>query len=171
MIRFEFDSEKALEALVYVVSRTGDHGMYRCLKTLYAADKLHLENYGRFIYGETHYALEHGAVPSAAYAAVKNLAGQTTLGNIPGLHKSLRRDGNRLFNLREADLDVLSKSDIECLDAAIRDFQYDSFTALKRKTHDDAYNATPKNSAISVESIVEAMPEKKRAALLKYLEA
>lgn len=170
MIRFEFDSEKALEALVYVVHRTRDHDMYRCLKTLYAADKLHLGSYGRFIYGETHCALEHGAVPSAAYDAVKALS-NTSAETLPGVREALRRDGNRLFATRDADLDVLSKSDVECLDAAIRDFQYDTFSKLKAKTHDAAYNATPRNSPIKVESIIEAMPEPRRKAVRTYLEA
>lgn len=171
MSAFEFDSEKALEALVYVVHRTGDHDMYKCLKTLYLADKRHLENYGRFIYGETYYALEHGAAPSVAYDAVKLLAGTATLEKIPGLRDAVRRDENRLFSQRDADLDVLSKSDTECLDAAIRDVRYDSFKTLKNKTHDAAYDATPFKTPIQVESIIEAMPEEKRKALLKYLQA
>jgi len=43
---FTFDQEKAVEAIIYIASRT-DGDMYRSLKIHYIADKSHLEQYGR----------------------------------------------------------------------------------------------------------------------------
>ncbi|MFA7087310.1 MAG: hypothetical protein WC145_11645 [Aliarcobacter sp.] len=61
MRKQRFDPEKALTVWIYIAERVDDHrGMYHLL---YQADKLHLERYGRLIYGERYVAGEDGPVP------------------------------------------------------------------------------------------------------------
>ena len=168
---FEFDPEKALETLVYVVSRLPRGDLYKTLKAIYIADKLHLSRYGRFIYGETYAALQYGPVPQNAYDAVRVLNGERPRSAFPdiALRAALDRTGQRLSILREPDVDSLSRSDAECLDEAIRDIEFDSFAALQLKTHDSAYRATEPNGTIGIDAIIDTLPDDRRAAVRNYL--
>ncbi len=118
-IRFTFDAEKALEALVYIVSKT-NADLYGALKIYYNADKLHLHKFGRFISGDYYKALPYGPVPQGAYDILHFVRGTHTASPVPMARNALRFKGqNGLEALREADLSALSKTDVECLDAAI----------------------------------------------------
>ena len=73
----KFDQRKALHAMLFVVTHLPKPAnVYNVLKCLYYADRKHLQEYGRQIYGETFYALEHGPVPSAAYEIIKYANGR-----------------------------------------------------------------------------------------------
>src|ERR1700694_4392351 len=77
MAKAKFDQRKALHEILFVVTHLPKPGnVYNVLKCLYYADRKHLQEYGRQIYGETFYALEHGPVPSAAYEIVKYADGR-----------------------------------------------------------------------------------------------
>lgn len=156
---FQFNAEKATEALLYVTSRTGGD-MYVTLKLLYLADKCHLHRFGRFIFGDRYYALPHGPVPDGAYAIVKRA-------RQPEGAASFTVAANQIVPSRSADLDVFSASDIECLDEAVRDFGRLSFNEIKQLTHDAAYSATTPNGLIAVSAIA-ALAEDP-AALLQHL--
>lgn len=171
MSGFGFQPEKALEALVYVAQRMPGHDMYKALKALYLADKLHLSRYGRLIYGETYSALPYGPVPQGAYDAARSLNdGRPCPFPTELLASSLIRFGDQLRPRREPDLMELSKSDVECLDEAIRDLAYDTFDQVKAKTHDAAYNQTPRTAEISLRALIDALPEDRRDPVREYLE-
>lgn len=156
---FQFDAEKATEAVIYIASRTGGD-MYVTLKLLYLADKCHLHRFGRFIFGDQYYALPHGPVPDGAYGIVKRARQPQGAANF-------KLAGNQITPSRDADLDAFSASDLECLDEAIRDFGRLSFGELKQLTHDAAYNATTPNGAIAISAIA-ALAEDP-VALLQHL--
>lgn len=171
MSGFAFQPEKALEALVYVAQRTPGHDMYKALKALYIADKLHLARYGRLIYGETYSALPHGPVPQGAYDAARALVdGRPNPFPQELLAAALIRFGDQLRPKREPDLLELSKSDVECMDEAIRDLAYDTFDQVKTKTHDAAYEQTSHACNMSLDAIIEALPEDRRKPVRDYLE-
>lgn len=65
-MRFSVDKEKTIEALLYIVTRYGEVGRFHALKTLYYADRAHLQRYGRPITGDRYIAMENGPVPSYA---------------------------------------------------------------------------------------------------------
>jgi len=110
-ITFEFDQAKAIEAILYLAQRVSESDRYGICKLLYLVDKTSLEKYGRFIFGETYYAMEEGATPSNAYDLLKEAARAVVDG--------LKVEGNQVIALRNPNLDCLSESDIECLDQAI----------------------------------------------------
>jgi hypothetical protein len=66
-IRFDFNPEKALEALIFVANERPNISFYYIVKILYYADKDHLNRYGRPILGDRYIAMEHGPVPSVVY--------------------------------------------------------------------------------------------------------
>ncbi|WP_409530306.1 Panacea domain-containing protein [Shinella sp.] len=77
-------------------------GRFHALKTLYYADRAHLQRYGRPITGDRYIAMENGPVPSYAYNAVKQqlpeaerviVAGALSPGN-GARHRRISRTGS-----------------------------------------------------------------------------
>lgn len=154
-----FDVDKAVEALLYVTHRSDN--MYNVLKVLYFADKLHLSQYGRSICDDRYIALDFGPVGSGAYDLVKYARGDGLC--LPGSSISLpfAVDGYSILPKRVANQDMLSKSDIECLDEAIRRYGSMSFSRLMRASHDDPAYKDARQSHdhfISLETIVKSLP-------------
>lgn len=163
-----FDADKALEVLAYTASRANTD-LYCTLKLIYLADKLHLERYGRFIFGDWYAALEFGPVPSHSYDIMKHARGDRPMSLASHAPDVLRVDAktNSIEVLREPDLEELSESDIECLDEAIRTYSKYGFERLKRETHDAAYDATSRNREMALEAI--ASTTSRAAELIQHL--
>ena len=138
---FQFDPEKATEALLYVAARVDGQDLYTTLKVLYLADKYHLHRYGRFIFGDSHHALPNGPVPQGAYDILKGVRGDTNGVRYEPAEHAIRIAGNVILPQRDADTDVFSASDLECLNEAIDEFGKLPFGELKKITHDAAYKA------------------------------
>ena len=159
--QLRLELHKGLETLIYVAARTPKHDFYKTLKTIYVADKRHLEHHGRLIYGETHCALPMGPVPQAAFDGAKVLNGEMLVSPFDddALRAALRRTSRQLIPLREANLEKLSADECESLDAAIRICAPLNFEELKKLTHDAAYHKTPPSQPIRIEHIIEMFPE------------
>lgn len=126
-IAFDFDEPKAIETILYLANRISRSYKYNICKMLYLADKTCLEKYGRFIFGESYSAMEEGATPSKSYDLLKEIAEERS--------EELRVEGNAVIPLRDANLDYLSESDIECLDHTISIYDKNP-----RKMRDDAHD-------------------------------
>lgn len=153
---FSFDTDKALEVILYVAKRVPMPDLIHICKTLYFADRQHLEEYGRFICGDQYFAMKNGPVPSGVYDLLK--ANHTA---------HFTRRGNKIIPVREADLRSLSESDVECLDSAISKYGAMPFNELSQHSHDAAWQAADENDSISLESI--AMTLRDGAAILEHL--
>ena len=172
----ELDTEKAIEILLYVAQRMGNN-VYNSLKIICLADKKHLAETGTFMYGETYSALDLGPVPSFAYDVAKAGTGRACLNRqlvteTPNFANTFDADNgtNRTFKpMREADLDYLSASDIEAIDATLDAHKHRGFGGLKELSHDDAYHATIRNQAISKQAI--AATTDIAAELVQHLES
>lgn len=157
-MRHVFDPEKAVETLLYISPRIGGD-MYKTLKILYLADKLHLEGYGTLILGDWYAALPYGPVASNCYDILKFVRGETDFdAGATHAKDAFSTEDDKIIPKREPDMDFLSRSDRECLDEAIRKYGNKSFGQLKRLTHDPAYNATPKNGRIDIHAIAATLP-------------
>ena len=152
-IRFKFDRKKAIEAILYLANKvTESVDIYGICKLLYFADKVSLEQYGCFIFGETYSAMEQGATPSHAYNLLKH-ANEIPLDGI-------RISNNDVIALRKANIDCLSESDTECLDKIIEIY---GNAPVQRWTdaHDNAWKinwekrGTKGSKQIPVEDIAE----------------
>ena len=110
--------------------------VYNVLKCLYFADRQHLQEYGRQIYGETFYALEHGPVPSAAYEIVKYAGGRAKWDlQFPEAIELLDVNDIHVSARGSADTDLLSRSDMGCLLDAARKYGKMPFSRLKKLSH------------------------------------
>ena len=174
MNRF-LDAEKAVEAIVYISKKTTD--LMHIVKILYFADKMHLEHYGRLITGDCYIAMEHGPVPSGAYDLIKYVRGeesysfsQDIIDANPGAAFSVRGNSVTPCDGREVDFDLLSESDIECLDKAIELYGKMSIPELWQTVHaEESYNKTPRNQKIQLADIIMSMPDGSR--ILEYLDS
>ena len=140
-VKLKEDLKKIQEAILYVMSLVSRPTQYDIAKTLFLADRAHLNKYGRPITFDNYVAMEHGPVPSLAYDALK-----------PGWNYE-RRFGearpwlsspdpenaraNRYLPKRDPDLRYLSTTDLEELKRALGTVQSLSFSQLRRLTHED----------------------------------
>ena len=63
-IRFQFDRDKAIQTMAYLVGRLRSVQKVKLMKLVYLADKLHFLSCGYPITGDRQWALPHGPVPS-----------------------------------------------------------------------------------------------------------
>jgi len=159
MSQFKFNPEKTLEVLLYIIRNIENPDIYKCLKILYFSDKKNLENFGRFISGDSYVAMKHGPVPSGAYDIIKFIRGDGGFGTIDW-ETALEVKHNNLVPLREPNLDFLSESDIESLEYSINEYGDLSFSDLKDLSHDEAYDSVDKNDMISIEAIASTLKDK-----------
>jgi hypothetical protein len=158
---------KALETLVYIASKETRN--YWALKTIYFADKEHLKRYGRQIFGDSYRAMKQGPVPSLAYDIVKDARGDGWYEfNDPSPDTALDvPDRYTIKPKREANTDLLSKTDIECLDYAHNLIKGLTFTQLKNMSHDKAYSEVRADEEMTIESIIQTLENAKE--VMSYL--
>ena len=137
MTKASFDQRKALHALLFVVTHLPKPAnVYNVLKCLYYADRKHLQEYGRQIYGDTFYALEHGPVPGAAYEIIKYVDGRMKWDlQFPEAFELLEVTDHYLGAKGKVDTDLLSKSDMACLLDASKKYGRMPFGKLKKLSH------------------------------------
>src|SRR3972149_3856697 len=155
----KFDHRKALHAMLFVVTHLPKPAnVYNVLKCLYYADRKHLQEYGRQIYGETFYALEHGPVPSAAYEIIKYANGRAKwdlqfheafeLLDVNDIHVSARGS---------VDTDLLSRSDMACLLDAARIYGKMPFGKLKNLSRKGkAFENADANGEMKLADLIDA---------------
>lgn len=119
--------EKVMHALGYIAWKCKNDPeltKLRALKVIYLADRWHLRKYGQTITEDEYYAMEFGPVPIRAWELIKN-----QFKNVPGNDEYLTIEtlsGNErgaLVAKKRPNLDWLSQTDIEALDAAINTYK------------------------------------------------
>jgi uncharacterized phage-associated protein len=171
MLQTRFDSEKALEAILYVASKAPIPDIYHVGKILYYADRFHLERYGRLISGDHYNAMKDGPVASNAFDIIKIARGDGRY--IPeGCKTDAVRDafsvsGWQINPRRQPDEDVFSDSDVDCIDKAIQILGDMSFEDIRNMSHDKAWESADRNGEMPLESIVNELQDSER--LMDYL--
>lgn len=141
MIHFNVNPNKALETIVYLANKKEDLDHYHLVKTIFYADKMHLNNYGRPILGDVYKKMKAGPVPSL----VLDLINCNSFMLSPDLlQKSIKafeivqKGKQKLVKAkRNADLDEFSQTDIECLDHAFKLCSVKSGKELCNATHEE----------------------------------
>jgi uncharacterized phage-associated protein len=151
---FKFDAKKALEVILYIANRAPIPDIYHICKVLYFADRQHLEDFGRLVCGDEYFALPYGPVPEGTY----NLLKDAKYRHRESLYAEQARsaiavNGNWVKPSRDANMELLSQSDIMCLNKAIEENGSLPFGVLKDKSHDAAYHSANINGEIPVEAI------------------
>ena len=143
-VRFSYDFEKALAAIVYIASSgIEDLTKYKICKLLFLADKYHLVRYGRPITGDRICAMEYGPVPSQTLNILNDAITES--------HQDPRADllteklhidrvyHNPHLSSQLAGFDLeehLSSSDLSALQYTVHQHGRKSFEELKAVTHE-----------------------------------
>ena len=148
VVRLTPNGDRIREAIIFLVGE-GDKRkivltQYMILKTLFLADKAHLNRYGRPITFDNYAAMKDGPVPSLAYSVLKEEV--TALSQI-GLKRPAWKKkpapaiSERAFSFsnaaREYDKDLLSETDIEILSEWLTVVASLSFSQIRKLTHGD----------------------------------
>jgi uncharacterized phage-associated protein len=135
-LRFQFNERKGTEALAYLASRWPNPTIFYASKVLFFAEKAHLNRYGRPIVADTFIAMPNGPVPSTLYDFIKGNLGNS--GDPDAFRSAIDTSQHpRLISKREAEAEVLSPSDIECLEEAMAFCRTKSFGYLSNLTHQE----------------------------------
>jgi len=164
-----FDQEAAIAAILFVADRVEGVNMHKLAKILYFADKMHLENYGRQIFGDDYIAFPFGPVPARTYDMIgladSSRTGMESLFLVgPTEHFRVESEGKntiqRIYPRHEPNLDALSESDIECLTEAIWLYRGMEFKPLSDLSHDAAWEAgrQDRKNEMSLEEIIKTLP-------------
>jgi len=169
----EFDPKPALAAFMYLVSEVSDD-LYKVMKMLYVADKLHLHKTGRFIAGDDYIAMEQGATPSGAYDIFKYVRGDHQLDR--GLPEAKNffavKDRKKIILTNAVPKDDLSPIALECLDSVIALYrEHPNWQYWYKQAHDPAWQESLDEGAfappMSINAIARTTPDNED--LLAYL--
>jgi hypothetical protein len=141
-IRFRFAPVKALAAILWMLDRSGRTlDLHTILKTCYFADKAHLNQHGRPIFGASYRAMRFGPVPQEIYEMTKcepiwlpELDGDSYPWALEG--HWLRRTSNE-----HADFSSLSESDMEAIKLGFDLSQGTTFNERTAATHGPDWQA------------------------------
>jgi uncharacterized phage-associated protein len=121
-----------VEVILYIAHRISDPTFHSINKIMYFADKTSLERFAKLITEDIYFALKYGPVPSNTYDLMKEASASGEFGF------RIEND-RRVVPLREANLDELSDSDIECLDMVIALYGNVPFWKRQEDSHDQAW--------------------------------
>ena len=147
MGQLSFNQKRAINAVLYVASRLTDRGYHKIFKVLYFADRDHLADWGRTITGDRYIAMEFGPVPSALYDLFKREENAAGKGQFTDLF--LTQSDKRITPRADANMRVLSRSDIKALDKALNEYGGKDFKTITDLSHGSAWDKTPRNRPMS----------------------
>jgi uncharacterized phage-associated protein len=129
-INFKMNTQKAVECVLWFIQRGGTdcYNMYNIWKMLYAAEKYHLNKYGRPITGDNYYAMKHGTVPSKLYDIAKD--------SLHGIGFCKRED-NYLIAERDPEDGYFADSDMEALEYGYNEYSGLAFAEVEAKNHEE----------------------------------
>jgi hypothetical protein len=153
MIVFNTNPDKAIETIVYLANKQPNIEHYHMVKTIFYADKSHLNKYGRPVLGDRYIRMSAGPVPSLVLDII-NLDDLTVDSEL--IEKALNsftvtQEGKKklISPKRETDLDEFSESDLECLDEAFDFCIGKDFNELCRISHEEkAWKEAGKNGNV-----------------------
>lgn len=136
-ITYRIQYEKAIEILVWLANRIPNIDIYHIAKTIYYAEKEHLNKYAKPIIGDTYIRMSYGQVPSG----IRDLITQNSWLDpyyLDYLTQSfiVNKDPyENLTALRDPKLQYFSKTDIECLEWSLKKYGKMPFDELKEESH------------------------------------
>lgn len=167
MLRFQFDEKKGVEALTYIASKWPGVTAFFAAKVLFFAEKYHLNRYARPIVADTFIAMPAGPVPSTLYDFIKGRL--ESAGDPEAIQAALSIERNpypKVTARREADLNALSPSDLECLDEALAFCRVRGFGALSSLTHQEkAWQSAQANGPMDYAAMIDDANPAREAVL------
>lgn len=160
-ISFNINYNNIIAAILYVINKmNGKVNKYNLMKIIFAADKYHLNKYGRPVTGDYYISMEYGTVPSN----IKNMIDGNNrdyylnilqIDDYPFKVSNEKRNYFIESNIKP-NMDYLSQSDTEALDNGISEYAYLSFEEVMEKNHNEkCWQETELNTRIPFEKIID----------------
>jgi uncharacterized phage-associated protein len=140
-------ADKIIASISYLIQTASDEGLevtqYDLVKSLFVADRSHLNTYGRPITFDNYAAMKDGPVPSLAYNFLKRdnfSMRKYRVQNLPWKSTPAPHIGEKaeVFTLVEKESsEALSESDKEELKAALAKVKKLGFKQVRKLTHED----------------------------------
>lgn len=136
---FNQDRGKLIEAALYLSSLSIDDpnfGMAKLAKLLYYADCESYLHYGEPVTGTTYLHFPHGPFPENWYQVRQQMEDN---GDVEVLHETTggAYQRYRMLPLRAADLERLSPTDLESLEAQVRRFKGFNASGMEQYSHQE----------------------------------
>lgn len=138
--------EKIIASVSYVIAEAQRRGetctQYDIVKSLFLADKRHLNKFGRPITFDNYVAMKDGPVPSLSYNFIKEDKSTLSRHNVrlPWARTPTPKLGTRVYTYTitgAENLDALAESDIEELNSALTVVKSLGFSQVRRLTHEE----------------------------------
>jgi uncharacterized phage-associated protein len=129
--------KKATQALNFLARKKDGNviNKMKAIKLIFLADRLHLRKYGRPIIGDVYWAMKLGPVGSKTKRAAELDLPNTTLLYSKKYIRPTDDKKHSFVSIKEPDMDVFSKTDIECLEAVNDTFSDRDQFELAELTH------------------------------------
>lgn len=143
MIHFKANTEKIINSLLYLIQKANELGtkpsQYELVKSIFLADKAHLNKYGRPITFDNYVAMTHGPVPSLAYDLLKPTFNWQQMNRSGSPWGSEAEENKHIFSITSTppDQSKLSKTDIKDLESSLQTILSLSFKQVRKLTHGD----------------------------------
>ena len=169
IVRYIPSVAKALEVILWLAERKRGIDLIHLVKSAFYADKYHVAHYGRPITGDIYRAAWFGPLPQVIYGLLRHEPMEMLALGTNGPLPFKIDDAYRVCAERGPNLSKLSASDIEALEAGIKEVDGTSFDELVAKTHaDPAYRNAIAGAIDYRDFIPEDDPD--RTAKISYLE-
>ncbi len=138
--------DRVIATIAYVIHAAEKLGaqfsQYDIVKSIFLADRSHLNTFGRLISSDKYVAMVHGPVPSTSYNVLKGdelTMRQYRLECVPWRSKRGEPVGVRVFydSTVEGIDTVLSPSDMAAIEAAVGTINSLTFSQIRKLTHED----------------------------------
>jgi uncharacterized phage-associated protein len=167
-IRFKFAASKARAAIHWIVAEHHNVDLHAGLKACYFADKSHLNEHGRPIFGATYKAMKFGPVPLEIYEMMKGEVIWLIESGVPAF--PWRIDGHQLRSIdnSHADVSTLSETDLLHLASGLDRSRQMTFNERTAATHGPDWQKADLG-LMDYADMIDEGPDK--AGLVAYLEA
>lgn len=158
MMRYNLD--KFINATLFFAHRVKGLGITKLNKLLYYSDFEHYRLYGRPILGDKYLRMEHGPVPQTSYSTFNaNFREELddSLKNVIELrHETLISfERKAIYPKQEPDLSVFSKSEIDVMEDAAKEWNEATAKEMSERTHlESPWKETPELSIIDYKLIL-----------------
>jgi hypothetical protein len=158
-IAFRFAPAKARAAILWMLEQRPSLDLHTILKTCYFADKAHLNEHGRPIFGACYRAMKFGPVPVEIYEMTKGEP--LWLSELDASAYPWMLEGHRLRRLSNESIDLsdLSESDLDALRVAFKKCVNMTFNERTAITHGPDWQAA-ELGWMKYEDMIEDSPTK-----------
>lgn len=117
-----YNHKKAAQLINYFAAyNDGAINKMKAFKLIWLVNRLHLRRYARTVTGDTHYAMEWGAVPSNTKNVIESKIDSQSIEK-QYFDQYLSLDGHMITSVQKVNIKVFSETDLEVADEILKNY-------------------------------------------------